>query len=41
MESERLKITNSFFMIIEITAGLIMFSNKAMFWGTIAYFFNV
>ena len=41
METERLKITNSFFMIIEITAGLIMFSNKAMFWGTIAYIIDV
>jgi cytochrome bd-type quinol oxidase subunit 2 len=42
MEStEKLSITNSFFMIIEITAGLLMFTNKAMFWATITYIIGV
>jgi hypothetical protein len=39
--NQKLSVTSSFFMIIEITAGLIMFSNKAMFWGTIAYMISV
>jgi len=40
-EEDILIYTSLFFGIIEITAGILMFINKTMFWGTISYMFGV
>ena len=39
--NETLLYTSMFFGIIEITAGVLMFINKTMFWGTVAYMIGV
>jgi uncharacterized membrane protein YidH (DUF202 family) len=41
MENDKLKITNTIFMIIELTSGVLMFTNKSLLWGTIAYMFGI
>jgi hypothetical protein len=41
MEQSILLYTSLFFGIIEITAGILMFINKTMFWGTISYMIGV
>lgn len=41
MEKDKLKITNTIFMIIELTSGVLMFAGKSLFWGTIAYMFGI
>jgi hypothetical protein len=40
-EQSTLLYTSLFFGIIEITAGILMFINKTMFWGTISYMIGV
>ena len=41
MENDKLKITNTIFMIIELTSGVLMFTNKSLLWGTISYMFGI
>jgi heme/copper-type cytochrome/quinol oxidase subunit 2 len=41
MENEKLKITNTIFMIIELTSGVLMFSGKSLFWSTISFMFGI
>jgi uncharacterized membrane protein YidH (DUF202 family) len=41
MENDKLKITNTIFMIIELTSGVLMFTGKSLLWGTIAYMFGI
>lgn len=40
-EQDKLIYTSLFFGIIEITAGIMMFINKTMFWGTISFMIGV
>jgi hypothetical protein len=40
-KNETLLYTSLFFGIIEITAGILMFINKTLFWGTISYVIGV
>ena len=37
----KLKLTNTIFMIIEVTSGILMFAGKSLLWGTIAFMFSV
>ena len=41
IEQDKLVYTSLFFGIIEITAGIMMFINKTMFWGTISFMIGV
>ena len=38
---KRLKITNMFFMIIQLTSGVLMFTNNSVYWSTICYMIAV
>ena len=40
-DQDKLVYTTLFFGIIEITAGIMMFINKTMFWGTISFMIGV
>jgi cadmium resistance protein CadD (predicted permease) len=40
-KNEALIYTSLIFGIIEITAGILMFINKTMFWGTISYMIGI
>ena len=38
---KRLKITNMIFMIIQLTSGVLMFTNNSVYWATICYMIAV